>query len=102
MSPASILATKFAQAKASISQRATERKLGMTRLSPSSMPPYPAHRPMCVVVLVVSTFLFSIFYFVFTLSTKREMPPCISTGAETWRSPFRFFISLISESGWFA
>ena len=55
MSPASILATKFAQAKASISQRATERKFGMTRLSPSSMPPYPAHRPICVIVLVVST-----------------------------------------------
>ena len=58
MSPASILETKFAQAKASISQRATERKFGMTRLSPSSMPPYPAHKPRCVVVLVVSTFFF--------------------------------------------
>jgi len=54
MSPASIFATRFATAKASTSQRATERRFGMTRLSPSSMPPYPAHRPMCVTALEVS------------------------------------------------
>jgi len=55
MSPASILETKFAQAKASISQRATERRVGRTLASPSSMPPYPAQSPMCVIALVVST-----------------------------------------------
>ena len=55
MSPASIFETKFAQAKASISQRAIVRRVGRTRLSPSSMPPYPAHKPMCVSSLVVST-----------------------------------------------
>ena len=32
-------------------------------------------------------------------STNREMPPCISTGAETCRSPFRFFCRMISTSG---
>ena len=57
MSPASILLTKFATAKASISQRATVRKAGITRLIPSSMPPYPAHRPRCVIVLVLSTYV---------------------------------------------
>ena len=41
--------------KASISQRATERRVGRTLASPSSMPPYPAQSPMCVIVLVVST-----------------------------------------------
>jgi hypothetical protein len=55
MSPASILLTKFAQAKASISQRATVRRFRITRCSPISMPPYPAQRPMCVIVLGLST-----------------------------------------------
>lgn len=64
MSPASIFATKFAQANASISQRATVRRLGMTRLSPSSIPPNPAQRPMCVVVWVVSTCVFFGFIYV--------------------------------------
>ena len=48
MSPASIFATRLLMAKASISQRATVRRSGIARLSPSSMPPYPAQRPMCV------------------------------------------------------
>ena len=58
MSPASIFATKFAQAKASISQRATVRRVRMTRWSPSSMPPYPAQSPRCVMDEEVSTLLF--------------------------------------------
>jgi hypothetical protein len=62
MSPASIFATKFAQQKASTSQRATVRRFRITRWSPSSMPPYPAQSPRCVIVLVVSTL------FVFLLS----------------------------------
>ena len=56
-SPASILATKFAQAKLSISLKAIVRRVGIARLSPRSMPPYPAQSEMCVIVLVVSTFL---------------------------------------------
>ena len=55
-SPASIFETKFAQAKASISLKATERRFGIARPSPRSMPPYPAQRLTCVIVLVVSTF----------------------------------------------
>ena len=52
--PASILATRFAQANASISLKAIVRRFGIARLSPRSMPPYPAQRLMCVTGLVVS------------------------------------------------
>ena len=53
--PDSILDTRFAQAKASISLKATVRRLGIARLSPRSMPPYPAQRLTCVTALGVST-----------------------------------------------
>lgn len=59
MSPASIFATRLLTAKASISQRAIVRRSGTARLSPSSMPPYPAHRPTCVTASVVSMCLSS-------------------------------------------
>ena len=60
MSPASIFETKFAQAKASISHRATVRRVRITRCSPSSMPPYPAQSPRCVIVLGLSTLFLSL------------------------------------------
>jgi hypothetical protein len=58
--PCSIFATRFAQGKASISLKAIVRRFGTARLSPRSMPPYPAQRLTCVTgvfVLVVSTYI---------------------------------------------
>ena len=63
MSPASIFATKLVVTKVSISLKAIVRTDPIARLSPRSIPPYPAHREICVSSLVLSTLQTFLGYF---------------------------------------